>query len=101
LAFKTSGGVVGLVGATAMRTTAFCRSEQPVCDFGRARPLSQFRNPGHETVPGTALARLATAAWASTLGGGKLRGWATVSGQLDLAVSHGRLRACGRGLLCG
>src|SRR5437870_7109152 len=64
LAFKTSGGVVGLVGATAMWTTAFYRSEQPVFDFGRSRPLSQFRYPGHETVRGTALARLATAAWA-------------------------------------
>src|SRR6266699_1063601 len=107
LAFKTSGGVVGLVGATAMWTTAFYRSEQPVFDFGRSRPLSQFRYPGHETVRGTALARLATAAWASTFGPGKLCGWATVSwhdlqsGQLDVAGSHGRLRACGGGFLCG
>src|SRR5437870_4058526 len=43
----------------------------------------------------------------STFGPGKLCGWATVSwhdlqsGQLDVAGSHGRLRACGGGFLCG
>src|SRR2546427_4643902 len=107
LAFKTSGGLVGLVGATALWTSAFYRSEQPVCDFGRSRSLSQFRYPGHETVRGTALAGLGTATWASTFGARKLRGWSIVpghdlqSGQLDVAGSHGRLRACGRGFLCG
>src|SRR2546422_1404356 len=53
------------------------------------------------------LAGLGTATWASTFGARKLRGWSIVpghdlqSGQLDVAGSHGRLRACGRGFLCG